>query len=196
MFRDPRARDHSACLYHGRSGTRQHPSDVHEYIAIHKSCATKMMLGKKCNHPSEEDWGWLPSQTELQQALANLERFEFVGLTDYWIESICLFHAMFGRNITKHELDNVRPGAKQQVNHRDGTQQHFVHPGLQEVGVDEDPADYELFQVAKRIFTTNLVKYGIRVPSSLIDSRSENAPSISELNDDADDDDADADDVR
>ena len=48
---------------------------------------------------------------QLEQALSWVQDtsvFEFVGLTDYWRESICLFHAMFGGNITKHELDNVR----------------------------------------------------------------------------------------
>jgi len=30
----------------------------------------------------------------------------FIGLTDHWEESICLFHAMFGGQVNPHELDN------------------------------------------------------------------------------------------
>jgi hypothetical protein len=36
-----------------------------------------------------------------------------------------------------------------------------------EVPKEEDPLDWELFQTAKRIFVTRLVRYGIRVPPEL-----------------------------
>ena len=62
---------------------------------------------------------------ELKQAVSFLrsEKMAFVGLTDYWTESICLFHAMFGGNITAHEFTNTRPG----VQDRSEVHKMFVH---------------------------------------------------------------------
>jgi len=48
--------------------------------------------------------------TEAVRRINSQAVFAFVGLTDYWTETVCLFHAMYGGPVTKHELDNVRPG--------------------------------------------------------------------------------------
>jgi hypothetical protein len=39
---------------------------------------------------------------------------------------------------------------------------------MKEIPIEEDPFDYEIFMVAKRIFVTRLIKYGIRVPQDLL----------------------------
>merc|ERR1740130_1700859 len=38
--------------------------------------------------------------------------FAFVGLTEEWALSVCLFHAMFGGDCHEREFLNVRPGVK------------------------------------------------------------------------------------
>jgi hypothetical protein len=46
----------------------------------------------------------------VRQAVRNLERMDFVGLTDHWTESVCLFHKMHGTSPTAPEFLNNRPG--------------------------------------------------------------------------------------
>ena len=52
-----------------------------------------------------------PDQNDVERATSRLEAFAFVGLVEKWVESICLFHAVFGGEVTKGELFNTRPGA-------------------------------------------------------------------------------------
>lgn len=47
-------------------------------------------------------------QKTAVELLSNETVMAFVGITEFWKESVCLFHAMFGGNVTKHELDNIR----------------------------------------------------------------------------------------
>lgn len=42
------------------------------------------------------------------------------------------------------------------------------HEAFMEIPIEEDPFDYEIFMVAKRIFATRLIEYGIRVPQDLL----------------------------
>lgn len=67
-----------------------------------------MLLGIHCNYASVSPTYFKPTEQQRQQALDIVERMSFVGLTDYWEASICLFHAMYGGRITPHEMDNVR----------------------------------------------------------------------------------------
>lgn len=48
---------------------------------------------------------------QLRLALDRLGGFAFVGLTDRWNDSICLFHARFGGRCLAAELLNNRPTA-------------------------------------------------------------------------------------
>ncbi|GBF93713.1 hypothetical protein Rsub_06816 [Raphidocelis subcapitata] len=46
----------------------------------------------------------------VTEALTNLLRLDFFGLTDRWAESVCLFHATFGGEPRPSQFINVRPG--------------------------------------------------------------------------------------
>ena len=54
---------------------------------------------------------------DLEKALQRLQDgFKFVGLTEYWEASVCLFHAMFGGECDAMEFENTRPGPTTQQN--------------------------------------------------------------------------------
>ena len=46
----------------------------------------------------------------MDRACARLRRFAFVGLTEYYDASVCLFHEMFGGRVRPNEFKNVREG--------------------------------------------------------------------------------------
>ncbi|EGD77314.1 hypothetical protein PTSG_08409 [Salpingoeca rosetta] len=174
MFRDPRIRDYSEYRVHGHIGTSRHPRNISTYVSMYRGCQTKMLLCKPCNRPKDpEFWFYNTTKQELETAIRLLrsEKISFVGLTDYWRESICLFHAMFGGNITEHEFTNTRPGVSNTAEDIHAT---MNHPGLEHISAADDPADWEIFKVAKEIFVTRLVQYGIEVPASLKRSMSLN----------------------
>lgn len=50
----------------------------------------------------------LPIQ-QLKRALDIVDKMHFVGLTNHWQESICLFHAMHGTSPSAVEFVNSRP---------------------------------------------------------------------------------------
>ena len=75
------------------------------------SCQTKMILGYKCASNEIE-----LQPEDLMRAMEIVERdFLFVGITEDFDRSVCLFHAMLGGQTNPNEFRNVRPtsGIKQ-----------------------------------------------------------------------------------
>lgn len=72
-----------------------------------KGCQTKMVLGVPCAAPLRLN------ATLLNEATRRLlHDFAFVGLTDRWNASVCLFHAKYGGDVYAVEFANSRPGGK------------------------------------------------------------------------------------
>eukprot|EP00055_Hartaetosiga_balthica_P017199 m.113624 g.113624 ORF g.113624 m.113624 type:complete len:148 (+) comp9267_c0_seq16:583-1026(+) len=117
MVRDPRRRHYSGWKFHHEMGTPSHPSDLLAYIDLYKGCQMRLLVGKRCEfllNTKVSNIIWEPSQLEVNLAMERLHgpQMAFVGLTDEWNTSICLFHAMYGGEITPHEMTNVRPSIK------------------------------------------------------------------------------------
>ncbi|EDQ86193.1 uncharacterized protein MONBRDRAFT_38476 [Monosiga brevicollis MX1] len=69
------------------------------------SCMTKMTLGYNCAHYVRLD------ESHLQEAKSRLEKdFAFIGLSEHWNASVCLFHRQYGGAMHQTELANLRPG--------------------------------------------------------------------------------------
>ena len=67
-------------------------------------CQTKMILGRPCCDLSQ------PTMAEVGHALTFVRtQMAFVGLTEDWSRSICLWHARFGGPLRHNELRNLRP---------------------------------------------------------------------------------------
>lgn len=88
-----------------------------------------------------------PSLAQADAACARLRQFAFVGLTERWNATVCLFHAMHGGRAHAYELANVRPG---------------VYVGVANAVREADcgdHADERLFECAQQLFNQRLRQY-------------------------------------
>jgi hypothetical protein len=73
-------------------------------------CQTKMIVGQPCAAFYNVS---LADVVEAKRRIT--EDFAFVGIVDYWEESVCLFHRMYGAPIHEHEFLNLRPTTSYKV---------------------------------------------------------------------------------
>lgn len=126
---------------------------IQEFVDARQGCVTKMLtwtgdiagkVSMHCNTP-----GWIPTKDQVAQAKERLSTgFSFIGMTDQWNLSICLFNAMFGLECRADQFLLAVTSSNQTYDTAalDG----FV-----------DPFDAELWEVAQDIFNANLRRYGI-----------------------------------
>jgi len=118
FFREPRRRLASMWYFFspGFRLTRHRANriphiNVSFYAARVAGSATLMVTGQR--HGLECLAAQFPctqvGQPNVALALSRLDGFAFVGLTEEWSLSICLFHAMFGGRCLPGELGNARP---------------------------------------------------------------------------------------
>ena len=119
LFREPRSRLVSAYNYQKHSfGLIDRLKFLHRVHTFNdyvnapeiRGCATKMLLGKFCAQKLTL------TVKHLHKALRNLERFAFVGLTDAYNASVCLFHHMHGGELYPFEFVQVREAMPYNVN--------------------------------------------------------------------------------
>ena len=112
--------------------------------------------------PRLEDAG-PPSQQAITAAISRLDGFKFVGLTDQWEQSVCLFHRMHGDNLCKPaELFNSRPTLSPALLHRAGS--HYNTPGYKAFFHERnlvEQADGALFDAARKRFMHDLWRYNV-----------------------------------
>ena len=95
-------------------------------------CATRMLTGFPCVGPTTV------LAEDVRAAVAALSKLGFVGLTERWTASVCLFHRTFGL---------PRPKRAQALNSRAGS----IY-GEAERGAARDPADEAVYAEAARVF--------------------------------------------
>lgn len=89
---------------------------------------------------------------DVDKAVDRLSGFAFVGLTDLYDLSVCLFHAMHGGRCLPVEFTNTRPGPRDQA----------LLPGsFTAWGGMVDGYDWRLYSEATRIFFERLQQYGV-----------------------------------
>ena len=107
MFRHPIERLKSAYAFN-RHRSKLNDKNISFDTYVNEThipnCQLKMMLGCKCYDEVNVDT--LNTTLAIQRALA--PNFYF-GITDRWVESICLFHSIYGGEIRGFELKNNRP---------------------------------------------------------------------------------------
>ena len=168
MFRHPVRRLYSAYA-HGKHRIGMHwekaailkknVSTPLEYVRFPgiAGCSTKMMLGKPCSGPFQ-----INNKAVVRAILSLRTNLAFVGITEAWNESVCLFHAMFGGRATAASFENVRPAVAR--NHT-----YNAENAKAQISIQDDPFDYRLYKAAKTLFVQRLHQYGIKVPASLND---------------------------
>lgn len=127
---------------------------------------TKMLTGQSMDStPCSFIIGVCPDEhlkPDVDMALERLKGFKFIGLTEEWDLSICLFHTMFGGNCSASEFSNVRETdsvvkedkTKQEEEMDDAFWEDFV-----------DPYDSVVYGAASRMFWENVVKYNVSLES-------------------------------
>jgi len=132
--------------------------NINEYAVVVSGCATKMLtrdgipflpyghFGGPCGDPRP------PSLVEAELAKKRLNAFAFVGLTEEWDLSVCLFRAMYGGKCLQSEFLNTRPGDE-----RAGHQPYDVS----KLGGYKDPYDGPLYDEATRLFEERLELYQV-----------------------------------
>jgi len=107
LFRDPLQRMLSG-FHHDQHGARDMGKlDAVSYARDQEGLQTKYLWGKI---PAK---GCLDSdfcrQGKIQEAITSMNQMAFVGITDKWDLSICLFHTKFGGHCLQDEFGNTRP---------------------------------------------------------------------------------------
>jgi len=106
---------------------------------------TKMLTTKR-------DTGPQPTRAQVDEAKSRLRSgFSFIGITDEWDLSICLFNKMFNQVCRSIQFANTRPSHTKSSSSWDTA----------ELNGWRDPYDNEVFDVALQLFQANLRKYNV-----------------------------------
>jgi len=101
-------------------------------------CQTKMVIGHRCASP------YRLTQADLHKAKQRIEKMRFIGITNEWNRSICLFHKQFGGQILDVEYKNQRKGQYKEM----------------EFSRVKDIYDDELYEHIKNLVNQRFLKFG------------------------------------
>mmetsp|Transcript_7369 Transcript_7369/g.16134 ORF Transcript_7369/g.16134 Transcript_7369/m.16134 type:complete len:387 (-) Transcript_7369:174-1334(-) len=124
-----------------------------EYAKVVSGCMTRMLTHRGTN-PCGDTHHPKPEQVKLAVDRVKND-FAFVGITEEWELSVCLFHIMFGGMCCPFEMENMRPG----TNRPDGNSRTKYDTTILEGFVDV--YDREVYAAARERFDAELVKYGV-----------------------------------
>eukprot|EP00927_Polykrikos_kofoidii_P058466 TRINITY_DN529_c0_g1_i10.p1 TRINITY_DN529_c0_g1~~TRINITY_DN529_c0_g1_i10.p1 ORF type:complete len:2746 (+),score=375.40 TRINITY_DN529_c0_g1_i10:544-8238(+) len=117
-----------------------------EYGRCVENCTSNMLTGRSCSDQGEVD---------VDRAIQVIDSLGFVGLTEEWALSICLWHRMFGGRMVPAELKNVRPGV---IATRTGGWGTYDSAAL--LGPWRPPADTVVLEAAVRRFWKDVDRFG------------------------------------
>jgi len=155
FFRDPSERLLSAAVNRHLSGfkpeaykTIMHkcyahgldPNCVANFAGV-KGCMARMLTGGYCADDGAAHGQ--PRAVDVNEAIRVLRSLAFVGLTEEWNDSVCLFHKMFGGRVSQAEFHNFHPSHHEKPN---------VHIS--------DELDDPLYEAAKARFHELQKQYG------------------------------------
>eukprot|EP00440_Ansanella_granifera_P022616 gb/GFBE01024565.1/.p1 GENE.gb/GFBE01024565.1/~~gb/GFBE01024565.1/.p1 ORF type:complete len:433 (+),score=79.29 gb/GFBE01024565.1/:1-1299(+) len=113
-------------------------------------CTARMLTGGNCAEAeSARDQPFDGGEARLEEALVTLKAMVFVGITERWDESVCLFHRMFGGRLNAAQLVDMHQG----TNHEDNSYDESVLDGF----VDE--VDEQIYKAAEQRFNELLAEH-------------------------------------
>lgn len=129
------------------------PPKLKDFAEDMQGCMVKEIGRLESKHWCVRMYEPPPTEEELARAVRRLQNgFAFVGLTEDWDSSVCLFHAMFGGACKEKEFLNTRPGENRT------TPEPYDTSELEGFA---DVYDGELYAEAERIFRMNLLRYDV-----------------------------------
>jgi len=151
FFRQPEDRLISA-WYHGKhSWSGPPPQNITEFADRIQGCQVRTLTmdgwrrWEVCGNRHK------PSKEQVQQAVQLVSNMRFVGLTEQWDFSICLFHKVMNGTCSDHDFVNMRPGSK----HSDKDSAKAL------LGDSTDPYDTPLYEAAQRRFWDLMADNGL-----------------------------------
>lgn len=132
------------------------PRNAKDFAHRISGCATRMLTrsGYACAESDEP-----VTAEEVALAKKRLrEDFAFVGLSQQWDLSICLFSAMFKVPCHSSQFLNSRPGLRVKGFYEHGADKLY---STRVLGGFKDPDDGAVYEEAQRIFAGNLERYGV-----------------------------------
>eukprot|EP00055_Hartaetosiga_balthica_P015059 m.86673 g.86673 ORF g.86673 m.86673 type:complete len:556 (-) comp8767_c0_seq2:136-1803(-) len=171
LFRNPRRRILSAFNYHrhafGFSGNLERLKDAKTLEAFLEidgisSCQVKQVLGKMCAQLYT-----VTLDDTIQSILLMQTHIAFIGDTDYFNSTVCLFHRMFGNRMSEVELKNTRPTSNYLDKVKANGFSVLPKDAWKKLDVKYDKFDWLLFVVANDIFYHNMKRFGISISSGL-----------------------------
>lgn len=85
-------------------------------------CMSRMLTGGFCAETQFAESSFDGGKAHLEEAIAMVKEMAFVGLTEYWDLSICLFQRMFGGTVNAAQLVDFHEGDSHQDQLYDETQ--------------------------------------------------------------------------
>ena len=118
LFRDPVRRAISSYKWFGEPIGQ----DLQGYAHDIRGTTVRMMTGQRygldCNWPKFPcDSGSSQEPADVDKAIERLAGFKYVGMTDEYPLSVCLFHAMFGGECRPSEFGNMRQTSRLKDQH-------------------------------------------------------------------------------
>ncbi|CAE7731803.1 CPK2, partial [Symbiodinium microadriaticum] len=127
-------------------------------------CMTRMLTGKNCAEDSNDRTAPFDGGRALvDEAKKVVGELSFVGLTERWNESVCLFHRMFGGSVNPAEFMNFHH------NHRHDGAHHY---GEDRLNGFRDEADEAVYAAAQERFES-LLRENVPKGQSACDGLSE-----------------------
>ena len=163
MFRRPDERIVSS--YFSRIGTERgfpDTADLDAYRQRAAGCITKT-LTREGTYPCMES-EVPPSDEEVTMAIQRLrEGFAFVGLTEEWNLSLCLWHATIGGTPYVEEFQTYRPVVVgKRPSERSAEEERELQEQRQQQSQEHyDGADEAVYRAAEEVFWSNVDKVGM-----------------------------------
>ena len=156
MFRAPNSRSHS--MFNFFVGERPWISE-RDYAQRVLGSAVMMLSGQRYGLDCLQQGRPCPKlEPNTALALQRLDSdFAFVGLTEEWATSICLFHAVFGGECLSHEFTNSHATAYSHVGYSSSGALVVARP----LGGIVDEADERLYARAAQRFRNDVAQHGV-----------------------------------
>lgn len=138
------------------------PKSPREYAEYFAGCQVKMLTRsgiKPCSISPEN-----PTDEEVSLAITRVqEGFAFIGLTEEWELSMCLFHRMFGQDCDGADFVNIHPSG---ATPKERAAKAMAKVTTSEFDVSalhgfQDRFDRRLYSAANAVFQENLQKYDV-----------------------------------
>lgn len=179
MFRQPEARVLSAYNYFRKFYAVK--MSLGNYAHRVRGTVVKMLAGQGADancchlyptptphHPSEGNWteckpGCPDMTPNVPLAMERFEdAFAFVGITEEWALSICLFHVMFGGKCLGTEFINMRPGPPSRKRRPRTASSSDLRSGREpSIAANSDEYDGALYRRAVQRFRADLSRHDV-----------------------------------